>query len=139
MVMEDAGVLGRLFSHLRSKDQIAHLLWGFQDMRQARCKGAMERETNRLKLFTLKDKMEQQARNALLVGLTQTPGVDVASYSNRGPEALWSYDCDEQGDDWWHAWGLLHERAHKVDKPEPVEVALRVEVNEDSDGEGSTS
>ena len=109
------------------------MLWGFQDVRQTRCKHAAEKEVYRSGLFTLKDPAEQKARNEQLLVISRTPGTDIAAYSADEPALVWCYDCDEQGDDWWHAWGLLHERAHHVVEKETMEVALKVEVNNETE------
>ena len=49
MSLEDAAVLGKLFSHLRNEDQIGSFLWAYEDIRQARCNATLGEE---LGLFT---------------------------------------------------------------------------------------
>ena len=126
MLMEDAAVLGKLFSYLQKEDQIPNILWGFQDLRQPRCASVKERETHRAKLFTLKYGPEQVSRDQLL-----SQGADVGLYSLEEPRILFTYDCDEAGADWWHGWGQLQEVArrprHHVAAPVKVDVEVEVE------------
>lgn len=129
MGLEDAGVLGKLFSHLQYKDQISNLLYGFQDIRQERCKTTVEREKRRTKMFTLKHGPEQEERDEMIRNLGKRDGADLGLYSLEEPEKLFSYECDDQGEDWWHAWGVLHNRTHHIEEePEVLTVELEVEV-----------
>ncbi|KAI0703832.1 hypothetical protein BC835DRAFT_909631 [Cytidiella melzeri] len=129
MVFEDAGVLGKLFSHLQAKAQIPNLLYGFQDIRQDRCRTVVEREKRRTKMFILNKGPEQQARDDQVRHLNQKPGADMGLYSLEEPEKLFSYDCDDQSEDWWHSWGMLHNITHHIEEePETMEIGLEVEI-----------
>ncbi|KIP11010.1 hypothetical protein PHLGIDRAFT_172853 [Phlebiopsis gigantea 11061_1 CR5-6] len=125
MLVEDAAVLGKLFSYLQKEDQIPNILWGFQDIRQPRCVAVKERETYRAKLFTLKYGPEQVSRDQSL-----SQGADLGLYSLEEPRVLFTYDGDEAGADWWHGWGKLQENArhprHHV--AAPVKVGVEVEI-----------
>ena len=66
MLMEDAAVLGKVFSYLKEENQIANTLWGFQDIRQTRCRVMQTREIHRARLFTLKNGPEQEARDSAM-------------------------------------------------------------------------
>lgn len=129
MVFEDAGVLGKLFSHLQTKEQIPNLLYGFQDIRQDRCQMVIQREKRRTRMFTLKKGPEQEERDAQIRQLGKEPGADLGLYSLDEPAQLFSYDCEDQGEDWWHSWGLLHNRTHQIEEsPETLTVELAVEI-----------
>ncbi|KAF7789770.1 hypothetical protein EIP86_000716 [Pleurotus ostreatoroseus] len=131
MTMEDAAVLGKLFSHLKSEDQIGNILWGFQDIRQERCKMALDREYHRARLFTLKKGPEQEKRDQTIRVLNRDVGSDLGLYSQEEPRILFSYDCEDQGEEWWQSWGLLRERAQNR-KGNPLKVTMHVEVKASS-------
>ncbi|KAJ3522425.1 hypothetical protein NM688_g8876 [Phlebia brevispora] len=133
MSMEDAAVLGKLFSHLKSEDQIGNMVCGFQDIREERCKMALEREVYRAQVFTLKKGPEQEARDKTLRLLNKDKGFDLGLYSLEEPRVLFAYDCEDQGEEWWQSWGLLRERAHNR-RGNPLKVTMHVEVQA-----GSTS
>ena len=136
MCMEDAAVLGKLFSHLKSEDQIGNMLWGFQDVRQERCRMALYRELHRAKLFTLPYGPEQEARDKALRELVRGDGDELGLYSLEEPRLLFSYDCEDQGEEWWQSWGLLRERAHNR-KLNPLNVTMHVEVKAGSPASSS--
>jgi salicylate hydroxylase len=129
MVFEDAGVLGKLFSHLQAKEQIPSLLYGFQDIRQDRCRMVIEREKRRTAMFILQKGPEQQERDDQIRKHNKVSGADLGLYSLEEPEKLFSYECDDQGEEWWHSWGLLHNRTHYIEEdPDDFTVKLEVEV-----------
>lgn len=132
MLVEDAAVLGKVFSFLKEEDQIANTLWGFQDVRQTRCRAVQRREIHRARLFTLKPGPEQQARDDALRTKKQEQwhGSDLGLYSLEEPRVLFAYDADEAGAEWWQTWGILRERARRVkpvDKPVKVGVEVLIE------------
>ncbi|THH01692.1 hypothetical protein EW026_g1053 [Hermanssonia centrifuga] len=109
--------------------QIPNFLWGFQDIRQDRCKMAQEREVHRARLFTLKNGPEQEERDKVLRVLNNDEDADLGLYSLEEPRVLFAYDCEEQGEEWWQSWGLLRERSHQTrTKDGEVKVAMHVEV-----------
>ncbi|EKM57874.1 uncharacterized protein PHACADRAFT_206744 [Phanerochaete carnosa HHB-10118-sp] len=132
MLMEDAAVLGKIFSYLKEENQIANTLWGFQDIRQTHCRAVREREARRARFFTLKSGPEQEARDAALRDMKagQWYGADLVLYSLEEPRVLFAYDADEAGAEWWQTWGVLNERARHVksDMDKPVKVGVEVEV-----------
>ena len=127
MCMEDAAVLGKLFSHLKSEDQIGNMLWGFQDIRQERCQMALDRELLRARLFTLRHGPEQQARDDSFRRLPGDLVPESGFYSLDEPRVLFAYDCEDQGEEWWQSWGLLRERA-KDRKVDPLKVTMHIEI-----------
>ena len=134
MCMEDAAVLGKLFSHLKSEDQIANILWGFQDVRQERCRMALQRELQRAELFTLQKGPEQEMRDDNLRQMGnnfESAGEAFYSlHSREEPRVLFAYDCEDQGEEWWQSWGILRERArHMADDGSELKVTMHVEVN----------
>ncbi|TFY56830.1 hypothetical protein EVJ58_g7408 [Rhodofomes roseus] len=118
MAVEDAAVLGKLFCHLSSRDQISSFLWAFQDIRQKRCATLHQVELGYIWFMTLQDGPHQQARDE---GLKERyrAGKNVMSAEDgeeetpqwRDVRATFDYDCEDHADDWWVQWGLLRERA----------------------------
>lgn len=130
MLLEDAAVLGKLFSYLKSEDQIAPSLWGFQDLRQSRCQTIQDRERYRVHMFTLTNGPEQEARDKQARLLDKVPGADLGLYSLEEPRVIFAYDTDEQGEEWWQSWGLLRERAQQMKQDgSQVEVSLEVRIS----------
>ncbi|KAF9231523.1 hypothetical protein BU15DRAFT_90889 [Melanogaster broomeanus] len=115
LAVEDSAVLGKLFSHLRSRDQIATFLTAFQDLREDRCASVVNSEQGNLCFQMLPHGPQQEQRdNAMRTWLAEGRGVFAM-----GPPAeqwehvreLFGYDAEDQADDWWVNWGLLRERA----------------------------
>jgi len=115
MSLEDATVLGKLFSHLRYEEQISSFLYAFQDLREERCL-----KNRVLDLGNIQFMMEPEGE-----GTAQRDTMMRANHDNAhsgGDEdstlALWEhhrelfgYDAEDEADNWWVQWGLLQERA----------------------------
>lgn len=124
-------MLGKLFSYLKSEDQIGHILWGFQDLRLERCKAVLTREKHRANLFTLPSGPEQETRDEAITRMnsSQWHGADLGLYSLEEPRVLFAYDSDEAGAEWWQSWGILSDKARREEvADEPVKVGVEVEV-----------
>lgn len=118
MAVEDAAVLGKLFCHLSSRDQISSFLWAYQDIRQGRCAALHQVELGGIYFMTLEDGPEQQARDEGLkarhrAGKNAMSGEDGEEETAqwRDVRATFDYDCEDEADNWWVQWGLLRERA----------------------------
>ena len=114
MAIEDAAVLGNLFSHLSHPSQIRPLLQGYQDLRLPRTAATQAQSRLNQKIFHLPDGPEQEARDADMR--------KAAEYELRGTGALsegsanqWAdetksriqfgYDADEVAEEWWRTGG----------------------------------
>jgi salicylate hydroxylase len=64
MVLEDAVVLGTLFSHLKSEDQITRLLYAYEEIRQGRTSKVRAQEVSNASLLLMPPGPEQKARDA---------------------------------------------------------------------------
>ena len=135
MAAGDAAVLGRMFSHLHSKEQIDTFLSAVQEIRQERVKTVVE----------------VAASNVLSIALP--PGVAAAFESDHAGRAddglrrlqnglgetqmemaqmieeIFGYDPEDQADDWWVQWGVMQERARRWN----LSGTLSVHVEEDQD------
>lgn len=64
MSVEDGTVLARLFTHLRTHDQIKQFLWAFQDIQQPRCTATTESETHVMYFTCIPKGDDSEARDA---------------------------------------------------------------------------
>ncbi|TFK61683.1 FAD/NAD(P)-binding domain-containing protein [Pluteus cervinus] len=122
MGVEDGAVLAKLFSHLRTDDQIGSFLWAFQDLRQPRCAAVSKKETGDIHFMTFPPgEMQQYRDNAMRA--KRDAGIDALASTNEHEESpeweeikeMFAYDAEDEADNWWVEWGLLRERARGVD------------------------
>ena len=128
MIVEDAAVLAKLFSYLKSEDQISNILWGFQEIRQARCRDTKNAEAQRAQMFIMKYPPGKSARDEAMIEATRDKvptDTQELPHTLEEPRAFFAYDCDEAGADWWQSWGLLQERARR---PNPAGTQVKVDV-----------
>ncbi|KAG6836368.1 hypothetical protein H0H93_008729 [Arthromyces matolae] len=122
MTIEDAAVLGKLFSHLRHRDQITNFLWAFQDLRQPRCDSVMTKEAGIVMYMTMPPGQAQQQRDDTMRA-KRDAGIGILEASDdieESPEwveikEVFGYDAEDDADNWWVQWGLLRERASGAD------------------------
>ncbi|TFY56669.1 hypothetical protein EVG20_g8838, partial [Dentipellis fragilis] len=115
LAVEDAAVLGTLFSHLRSPDQIATLLYAYQDLRQERSGILNELELSNAGLCWFAPGPERDARNESM-RQSRAQGSEHWDDSALGDQwgvisEVWGYHAVDAAEDWWVQWGLLRERA----------------------------
>ncbi|KAH9930064.1 FAD/NAD-P-binding domain-containing protein [Fomitopsis serialis] len=148
MAVEDAAVLGKLFSHLSSRDQIPSFLWAFQDIRQRRCTAIQQVEHGNVYYMTMADSPEQRARDEALKAKHRA-GKNVMAPEDGEESAQWGevretfgYDCEDEADNWWVQWGLLRERAKGAQQSQARDFAftwgnmgVSVSQNEDANSE----
>jgi len=118
MSVEDGAVLAKLFSHLRSEDQISNFLYAFQDLRQERCEAAITKEFGDINYMALPPGEHQEYRDNSMrtkrdAGLS---ALDAAGELELNPQweqikSTFGYDAEDEADNWWNEWGLLRERS----------------------------
>ncbi|KAL4247676.1 FAD/NAD(P)-binding domain superfamily protein [Abortiporus biennis] len=116
MAIEDAAVIGNLFSHLSHRDQIAPLLHAYQDLRYERTANTQASSTLNQKIFHLPDGPEQEARDydmkiAMEAELKAIRGEADSGFEAEGSANQWAdkrksavqfgYDADEEAEKWW--------------------------------------
>ncbi|KDQ61756.1 hypothetical protein JAAARDRAFT_55091 [Jaapia argillacea MUCL 33604] len=115
MAVEDAAVIGALFSRLRSWDQIPALLEAFQDIRQGRCEAVNFQEFSNMQLVQLPPGPQRQHRDqAMRENLNHgREHWDEGRLRQQWEEIseIFGYNAREAAEDWWVQWGLLRERA----------------------------
>ncbi|KAH7881977.1 hypothetical protein F5I97DRAFT_1817828, partial [Phlebopus sp. FC_14] len=119
LALEDAAVLGRLFSHLSSTAQISHFLYAFQDIREDRCEGVLAAEQANLEFKMMPPGPEQVERDDMLkerlvlgtglFGWGRPRGERGEAWQEM--HALYSYSAEDVADEWWVKLGMLRERA----------------------------
>lgn len=123
MCAEDGAMLGRLFSHLSSSDQIPVFLEAFQDLRHSRCSSVMDREKALLSYFTLPPGEAQIMRDESMrakrdAGLSVLSAADALNIEENEwwleIKHMLSYDAEDDADNWWVLWGILRLRASGV-------------------------
>ena len=138
MAVEDAAVLGKLFSHLSNKSQIESFLWAFQDLRQTRAYSCRAGEMANIMLQTLPDGEEQRARDELLTArrdagkhVFDADGSEEANASWEEVQSMFAYDCEDEADDWWVKWGRLQLLANGEEAPgQNMDFSWNIEVSE---------
>lgn len=113
--MEDSAVLAKLFSHLRTEDQIPTFLHAFQELREGRCASVVKCEQRNL-LFQMMPHgpLQEQRDNMLRKQVTERqPLLSSSELLDQWEQVkeLFGYDPEDQADDWWVKWGILRERA----------------------------
>lgn len=133
MTVEDGAVLAKLFSHLRTEDQIGSFLWAFQDLRQPRCNFVIAGELGQIHFMMMPPSEMAQARDDSM-RMRRDAGVNVLSQEGDAEETpewteikeVFGYDAEDEADNWWVQWGLLRERARGV---ETAAVNIQVDLN----------
>lgn len=131
MAIEDAAVLGTLFSHLSSPAQIPALLRAYQDLRLARTAATQGSSRANQTIFHLPDGPEQERRDREMraamrlevdeLAKETAGGFDKAADGgggdrlNEGNPNQWAdksknkiqfgYDADEEAEKWWRSEG----------------------------------
>ncbi len=115
LALEDAAILGTLFSRLRSRDQVPTLLYAFQDLHKGRADAlaALEIENAEVALSN-----PPRVRDGL-VRWSALPADEPEPPSESGPTdaeladiaEVWGYFAIDAADEWWVEWGLLRERS----------------------------
>lgn len=127
MAMEDAAVLGRLFSHLSSKQQIPSFLHALQEIREPRCIKVSMIDWENIFYMCMTPAEGREQRDETFRAKTSR-GEGVFDYSseamvNGGAEEdsrmrerweanmdVWGYEVEDEADAWWVQWGLIEER-----------------------------
>lgn len=122
MAVEDAAVLGRLLSKLKSKDDIVKLLTGFQEIRQARCEIVRNSEQEKVEFMTIPPGPQRDSRDESMRLQKKQGELDWTTSSEAHLRKIWEefrelfgYDAYDDADTWWVEWGMLFERMNASD------------------------
>jgi len=131
--MEDAAVLGGLFSRLRSWDQVPSLMEAYQDLRQERARLLAQKDQYSADTTLLPPGPRRDTRDA---GMLADKQCKTGDFNDRALKEQWdtigevsAYSASDAAADWWAGWGMLAERAKKR-----AEVFLQIEMTVDPQG-----
>jgi salicylate hydroxylase len=118
MNLEDASVLAKLFSHLRNEEQIPSFLHAFQDLREERCEKNRALDIGNI-LFMMAPEGEGTVQRDIMMRAKYDEGQNVLADDDGDNNVaqwdqnreLFAYDAEDEADNWWVQWGLLHERS----------------------------
>ncbi|KAH7927838.1 FAD/NAD(P)-binding domain-containing protein [Leucogyrophana mollusca] len=128
--VEDAEVLGTLFSRLSSLDQIRHFTEAFQELRQARCNAVHMAERIGIYIGRLPPGPDRNVRDDTLLAMMHTgrEGWDDEKMRWQWEEIsdVFGYSAREAAEGWWVVWGLLRERSKAREAHEGFYVPIEV-------------
>ena len=123
-------MLGRIFSHLHSKEQIDSFLSAVQEIREDRVKMVVEVAASDVLAIAPQpayaDSSQKQRSDEGLRRL-QNGKNETQSELAEMVEKIFGYDPEDQADDWWVQWGIMQERAGRWN----LSGTLSVHVEED--------
>lgn len=105
--VEEAKVFGWLLSRLHSVEQLPHLLQGFQDIREERCRTVREKQRMGLQVVWLSPGPRRDTRDHMLQAMMLQEEWDKEDLRVQW-EALsrtFGYNAREDVEDWWVSWG----------------------------------
>ncbi|KAI0692644.1 FAD/NAD(P)-binding domain-containing protein [Cytidiella melzeri] len=105
MAVEDAVVLGTLFSHLSSEDQIPRFLYAYEEMRQGRTTQVRERDVSNAAFLRMPPGPEKDARNADFRQARGEWDDGALKTEFEGLFELFGYDAYDAAEEWWVSWG----------------------------------
>lgn len=123
MALEDGAVLAKLFSHIRTSDQIPTLLYAYQDLRQPHVRRVQQKDLSDLYFQCTPPGEVQQGRDDFMRAQRdagRSPLAPAGADEEELPEwteikDVFGYDAEDDADNWWVEWGLLRERARGTD------------------------
>lgn len=123
MALEDGAVLAKLFSHIRTEDQISTLLYAYQDLRQPHVRRVQEKEMSDIYFQMMPPGEVQRGRDEYMISQRDAGRSPLAPASEDEDELpewaelkdVFGYDAEDDADNWWMEWGLLRERARGTD------------------------
>ncbi|CCM04373.1 uncharacterized protein FIBRA_06547 [Fibroporia radiculosa] len=107
----DAMMLGRLFSHLRSHEQITPFLFAVEEVRQKRIARALKVQMVNPAVLSLPAGVEHKESLKVAENITDLSPVELNELLEEALTIVFTYDPEDEADDWWMQWGMLRERA----------------------------
>ncbi|KAI0741982.1 FAD/NAD(P)-binding domain-containing protein [Daedaleopsis nitida] len=114
MAVEDAVVLGALFSHLRTMDQVPSFLSAYQELRQRRTALVTAADLANAQLVVLPAGPDADARDANMHRRQDEwddEGVLKAQFDEI--REIFGYDAGDAAEEWWISWGRFHRTARE--------------------------
>ena len=127
MAVEDAVVLGSVFSRLKSRDHIIRYLGAYQDMRQQRCHDMAIWGVEKVEFCTLPPGPKRDARDASMLEAMRRGQQDWTQSDEDYLRGRWEefkdvfgYNAFEDADTWWVEWGVMLERMERKGTVGPI-------------------
>lgn len=107
MVVEDAVVLGTLFSHLENMDQVPKFLNAYQDIRERRCQAVKKEDVTNAALMRLPPGPHRDGRNETMMAPASAEHADdgVLQRELDAFAAIFCYEAADAAEEWWVNWG----------------------------------
>lgn len=111
MAVEDAVVLGSLFSHLRTAEQIPPFLSAYQELRQRRCDLVKLADIGNAQMVSMPDGPAAEARDADM--RHRKDEWDEGTLKSQFEEIaeIFLYDAGDAAEEWWVNWGRFSQNA----------------------------
>jgi salicylate hydroxylase len=134
MCLEDAEVLGTLFSRLNSAEDIPRLLAGYEEIRLSRLHASQDWEYRKRRMLTLPKGVEQQSRDDKIRWGTEYEHWDHMNETSFreiwGDEVdFYVYDATEKAEDWYIKWGRLMSPPHRGSITVPPTPTVEVSIS----------
>ncbi|KAI1796712.1 FAD/NAD(P)-binding domain-containing protein [Ganoderma leucocontextum] len=114
MAVEDAVVLGSLFSHLSMMDQIPSFLDAYQELRQRRCELVKGADVANARMVTLPDGPQAEKRDSDMRAKNDDWGDEGALKAQFEEIAeIFVYDAGDAAEEWWVNWGRFSTTARE--------------------------
>ncbi len=109
MAVEDGAVLGSLFSHLSSKEQIPAFLNAYQELRQRRCEMVNRAVFDNARMMCLPPGPEADARDQDMAAQATDWDDGMLKVQFEEISAIFLYDAGDDAEEWWINWGRFHD------------------------------
>ena len=119
MAVEDAVVLGALFSHLRTLNQIPSFLSAYEELRQRRCGLVFAADMGNAKMVAMPDGPMATARDDDMRRRKDEWDEGTLKAQFEEIAEIFLYDAYDAAAEWWVNWGrfseIAREQPHVVD------------------------
>ncbi|TBU59476.1 FAD/NAD(P)-binding domain-containing protein [Dichomitus squalens] len=113
MAIEDAVVLGSLFSHLSMIDQVPSFLSAYQELRQRRCELLMAAGISNARTVALPDGPLAEKRNADMRARNVDWDEGTLKAQFEEIAEIFAYDAGDAAEEWWVNWGRFSAAARE--------------------------
>lgn len=120
MVVEDAVVLGTLFSHLDKWSQVGSFLNAYQELREGRTKAVKVEETTNADLVALPHGEKRDARNKNMAPARRDSEWDEGVLKRELDvfAEIFCYQAYDAAAEWWIDWGRFSSRDESEEAPD---------------------
>ncbi|TBU30611.1 FAD/NAD(P)-binding domain-containing protein [Dichomitus squalens] len=113
MAVEDAVVLGSLFSHLNMIDQVPSFLSAYQELRQRRCELVNAADIGNARMVALPDGPLADKRNADMRAKNDDWDEGTLKAQFEEIAEIFAYDAGDAAEEWWVNWGRFSAAARE--------------------------